>query len=266
MTWKELKNILIQTYKSIDYQTTLRRKLTTLKQVISVQCYIQEFDKTISPMDSRSEDFILSLFINGLKPHIGRQVSMNRPSTYEQAKQIAISVDASYQSFPNYDNHEQPKYEQNRYSNDNFKTHNYNGTHQNNRNNFNHNNYHNSKSKKEKSCYKCKKNWIPGHICETNNNQACNERRNDKKTDYKQSNSLFGGLTARCRPNLLLTTATINGVDIENCVLDTDAPQSVISKQTISKINRSALNKINETEQPTKVKIANGEIVNCFFN
>ncbi len=60
MTWKELKNILIQTYKSIDYQTTLRRKLTTLKQVTSVECYIQEFDKTISQMDSRSSSKISS--------------------------------------------------------------------------------------------------------------------------------------------------------------------------------------------------------------
>ncbi len=136
----------------------MRKKLTTLKQVTSVECYIQEFDKTISQIDSRSEDFFLCLFINGLKPHIGRQAIGN-----------------------------------------------------------------------------------------------------------KQSNSLFGGLTSRCRPNLLLTTAKINGVDIENCALDTGASQSVISKQIISKINRSALNKIKETEKPTKVKIANGEVVNCFL-
>ena len=91
-TANELKNILIQTYKSIDYQTSLRRKLTTLKQVTSVECYIQEFDKTISQMDSRSEDFFFSeeSFHKWIK--IGRQVSMNRPSTYEQAKQVAISV------------------------------------------------------------------------------------------------------------------------------------------------------------------------------
>jgi predicted aspartyl protease len=218
-------------------------------------------------MDSRSEDFFLSLFINGLKPHIGRQVSMNRPSTYEQSKEVAISVDASYQSFPNYDNYGKPKYGQNRYSNDNHKMHKYHDSHQKNHNNSNNNqnNHHNSKAKREKSCFKCKKNWVPGHICETYNNQASNERRNDKRIDYKQSSSLFGGLTARCRPNLLLTTATINGVDIENCVLDTGASQSVISKQIISKINRSAPNKIKETEQPTKVKIANGEVVNCFL-
>jgi hypothetical protein len=96
MTWNELKNILIQTYKSVDYQTTLRRKLTTIKQSTTLENYLQKFDKTISHMYSRSEDFFLSLFLNGLKPHLGRQVSMNRPSTYEQAKQVAISVEANY--------------------------------------------------------------------------------------------------------------------------------------------------------------------------
>jgi hypothetical protein len=178
---------------------------------------------------------------------------MNRPSTYEQAKQVAISVDASYQSFPNYDNYGKPKYGQNRYSNVNHKMHKYHDSHQNKSNNSNNNHYkhHNSKEKRDKSCFKCKKNWVPGQICETYNNQAKNERKNEKRTDYKLSNSPFVGLTARCRPNHLLTTATINGVDIENCVLDTGASQSVISKQIISKINRSALNKIKETEQPT---------------
>jgi hypothetical protein len=146
------------------------------------------FDKTISQMDSRSEDFFLSLFINGLKPHID-----NRPSTYEQAKQVAISVVASYQSFPNYDNYVKPKYGQNRYSIDNHKTQKYHDRHENNHNNSNnnHNKHHNSKSKREKSCFKCKKNWVPGHICETNNNQTSNERRNDKRTDYNQIHCLL---------------------------------------------------------------------------
>ena len=77
-------------------------------------------------MDSRSEDFFLSLFLNGLKPHLGRQVSMNRPSTYEQAKQVAISVEASFQSYPREDNIN------NNYNNNDFNN-NYNNNHRKNR-------------------------------------------------------------------------------------------------------------------------------------
>ena len=51
-------------------------------------------------MDNRAEDFFLTLFISGLKPQIGRQVSMNRPDTLEEAKIVALSVDASFNAFP----------------------------------------------------------------------------------------------------------------------------------------------------------------------
>jgi predicted aspartyl protease len=63
----------------------------------------------------------------------------------------------------------------------------------------------------------------------------------------------------------LFTPVTINGVEIKRCVLDTGATQSVMSRQTISKIIKNTSTFIKDTGQPTKIKIANGDIADCMF-
>ncbi len=63
----------------------------------------------------------------------------------------------------------------------------------------------------------------------------------------------------------MFTLATINGEEIERCVIDTGATQCVMSRQTISKINKNTSTFIKKTGQPTKIKIANGDIVDCMF-
>jgi hypothetical protein len=94
MTWKDLKKILIETYKSIDYHHALRQKLTNLKQMGSIDQYIHDFDKIVSLMDTRAEEFFhFSLAV--LKTEIGTQVSLHRPKSYKEAKRIALSVDVS---------------------------------------------------------------------------------------------------------------------------------------------------------------------------
>jgi hypothetical protein len=57
MTWKDLKKILMETYKSIDYQHALRQKLTNLKEMGSIDQYIHDFHKIVSQMDTRAEEF-----------------------------------------------------------------------------------------------------------------------------------------------------------------------------------------------------------------
>jgi hypothetical protein len=47
-------------------------------------------------MDEKSEKMYLTLFINGLNTQICQLVTMQRPHSYEQAKILALSVDASF--------------------------------------------------------------------------------------------------------------------------------------------------------------------------
>jgi hypothetical protein len=288
LTWNDLKNVLTQSFKSMDYQFALRTKITKMKQTGTVEQYIYDFDKIIPQMDEKSEKMYLTLFINGLNTQICQLVTMQRPHSYKQAKKFALSVDASFNVLSN------NKYEGRR---DNYRD--------NKTNNYRNNNYHGNKiiittiiittiiiqttnkiiieftinltikiiinttirkmiyitriiiiiikfkPKKEKECYKCGKSWAPGHFCDS------------KSNNFKEPK--YSAFTNRCQSSLLFTPATTNGVEIERCVLDTGATQSVMSRQTINKINKNTSTFIKETGQPTKIKIANGYIVDCMF-
>ena len=192
---------------------------------------------------------------------------MNRPDTLEEAKIVALSVDASFNAFPlsqNGNNDKKMLYNNHKFNRNYDNKNNTRNNEKNSNQNSNQRNtyYNQNKNKQEKECYKCKKSWAPGHTCTNNSNQH-SDRTDNRRTNYKQANTLYSALTARSQPNLILTTATINGVEIENCVLDTGASQSVISNSNLKLINIKTNNKLKKTTQPTKIKVANGQVVDC---
>ena len=79
MEWSGLKKLLLQIYKPIDTKDVLKKKLTSLKQTNGLEAFIQEFDKILSQLETRSEEECQSLFIYGLKPEIGNQVITHHP-------------------------------------------------------------------------------------------------------------------------------------------------------------------------------------------
>ena len=81
MEWSGLKKLLLQIYKPIDTQDVLKKKLTSLKQTNGLEAFIQEFDKILSQLETRSEEECQSLFIYGLKPEIAKQVITHHPTT-----------------------------------------------------------------------------------------------------------------------------------------------------------------------------------------
>ena len=177
LSWRELKDMLTESFQSMNYQHTLRIKLTNLKQTGTLEHYIQDFERIISQLNSRADEFFLSIFISGLKPNIGRQVSMHSPPNYEEAKTMALMINESYQAFPNTKPFNNSYGKNNSYGGNNRMTDRNNGNHSNFNRSLTNNNYQNNNQarnqpfrksftqNKEKECYKCKKPWIPGHTC-----------------------------------------------------------------------------------------------------
>jgi hypothetical protein len=154
---------------------------------------------------------------------------MQRPHSYEQAKVLALSVDASFNVLSNIkyegrrDNYRDNK--TNNYRNNNYhgnKNNYYNNNNSNNKHNNekddiynkdNHNNSNKFQPKQEKECYKCGKSWAPGHICDPKQNNF-KEPRDNRRTDNAQVNTLYSAITNRCQSSLLFKPTFINGVEI----------------------------------------------------
>jgi hypothetical protein len=55
---ERFKNVLTQSFKSIDHQFALRTKITKIKQTGTVEKYINDFDKIISHINKKSEKIV----------------------------------------------------------------------------------------------------------------------------------------------------------------------------------------------------------------
>ena len=77
-------------------------KLRALRQKTSVNAYLNEFRNIVISIPGISNDEKLDKFVSGLKPEVLLEVRKNRPADFENAAQIALTVDSALFSMNRY--------------------------------------------------------------------------------------------------------------------------------------------------------------------
>ena len=91
-TYQTAKNWLESRYKVINQVTLSRNKLLAVRQVKDVTSYVTYFNQlslAVSNMDAETRK---TLFINGLKHDIKKDLIMSRPATLLEAQQLALDL------------------------------------------------------------------------------------------------------------------------------------------------------------------------------
>ena len=91
LTFTTFSAELEKSFRDVDHVDRLRRRLASLRQVTSVQKYIDEFRTIVIELGSAKpdDDTVLFQFINGLKPAVQLQVRISRPIDIVAAEQAA---------------------------------------------------------------------------------------------------------------------------------------------------------------------------------
>ena len=90
-----MKAKLKEKYVSVHYRNQLYDKFLNLRQTSNVPDYISQFNELLIRCDVNDEEWrILTKFVNGLKPHIQKELRLNFPESLEEAYHKALEIES----------------------------------------------------------------------------------------------------------------------------------------------------------------------------
>ena len=97
LDFEDLEEYLVEQFEDVDRELKLRRKLKNLKQLTSVQNYVNEFRRVQLELGSNKLDDGAAQFefLEGLKDAVRQQVLLGRPMSLEDAILLAERADAA---------------------------------------------------------------------------------------------------------------------------------------------------------------------------
>ena len=93
-TWDDLKAALEKQFKPVNCEKRARDRLAALKQVTSVNRYIQEFTNVCLQIPDLHSSEQYYRFLQGLKSNVRREVELQNPETFDEATRIAERIDS----------------------------------------------------------------------------------------------------------------------------------------------------------------------------
>ena len=94
-TWAEMKRVMVDTFQIFNHETNLRDRYEALKQTGSVNEYIAAFRTIVIELEDEPQKARIYRFLKGLKPAIQAATRTHKPTTLEQAMDIADEADRS---------------------------------------------------------------------------------------------------------------------------------------------------------------------------
>jgi Retrotransposon gag protein len=100
-TWADFTETLCAQYIPRNAEDNIRKEFATLRQTTSVSKYASEFRRILLLHPRLTQEQILFQFKLGLKEHIRVDVNIRRPTTLDEAEEIALELDSyHYPSTP----------------------------------------------------------------------------------------------------------------------------------------------------------------------
>lgn len=94
-TWAEFKAAFLKAFSLPNKEERARDRLAALNQTSSVADYATQFRELLLELPAMDDSMARYQFIAGLKPRIRELVQLQRPSTLEDAIQLADTIDAT---------------------------------------------------------------------------------------------------------------------------------------------------------------------------
>ena len=95
-TWEEFEIALRTEFIPQDRLRRARDKLRKLTQRTAVSAYLTEVQNIVLSIPGITENEKLDRFCSGLKPQVKLEVVKSNPTSFDQAAQVALSVDSAF--------------------------------------------------------------------------------------------------------------------------------------------------------------------------
>ncbi len=272
MSYKLFRQKFYERYQPVNLQTVLRTKLRELKQTRTVANYIDEFDKLCCQIRGMSEEDQVQFFIAGLKIELSERVAFEEPTLIDTAKELAIKNETYYKSCQSQRQDIQRssfKEKSERYNKDNSK-----GYRQPERKPGayekpkNASNEAQQKDERVVKCYicgdkghyanECKKGSKPKYAGMAQETRNIAMRTGDKQCQRGRlpgsANINMVDSNVKGGQNLMIVKGKIDG-RLYNCVIDTGATVSIMSKRVADRTNVQLIRKTPE------IRLADGQII-----
>ena len=92
LNWEKLRSELIKRYCG-RRSGNIYEQMASLKQMGTVEEYIQEYEKVAAQFSSMPEDQRLGYFMNGLQGEIKRRIRIHEPGDLSRAMQLALDIE-----------------------------------------------------------------------------------------------------------------------------------------------------------------------------
>jgi hypothetical protein len=93
LTWENFEGAIRKQFTPVNYEKRARDRLSELRQTTSVQRYLENFTALCLEITDLHPTEQLHRFVDGLKPHVRREVELRDAHTFEDAASMAERVD-----------------------------------------------------------------------------------------------------------------------------------------------------------------------------
>ncbi len=268
LDWDEFYQLLRQNYEPQNKQIHYRNKLESLKQTGAIEEYIRQFDQIAVKIRDMSQYDLTRSFIRNLKPRTRELVDASDTQNIYDAKAKALRIDTNESN-----NIRQPSANSINTSNNNNYIHNNNSTSSRYNNRQHQTNTqrqpvpqstqidtrHEPKREREmdNKCWYCGLQWHKGHRCVKGSAQAnISYSHIIDKLKNVQIETVTTLQPEKNNKRLIRVYGYLVGHEI-NCIIDTGATDSIISKSIADKLNLEPSGKM------TPISLADGSMANA---
>ena len=269
LDWDEFYQLLRQNYEPQNKQIHYRNKLESLKQTGAIEEYIRQFDQIAVKIRDMSQYDLTRSFIRNLKPRTRELVDASDTQNIYDAKAKALRIDTN----------ESNNIRQLSANSSNANNNNNNYIHNNNSTSSRYNNRqhqpntqrqpaaqstqmdtrHEPKREREmdNKCWHCGLQWHKGHRCVKGRAQAnISYSHIIDKLKNVQIETITTLQPEKNNKRLIRVYGYLVGHEI-NCIIDTGATDSIISKSIADKLNLEPSGKM------TPISLADGSMANA---